>query len=96
MRADLLLRENINTLLFKRRHDQKDLAFYAGKSSGWISKALAGHRAFRVRDLDVIADFFGLRVWELFAPGISPLTERRRLERRKTERRLTKERRKPR
>lgn len=82
MRADLLLAENIRALLARRRHTERELARWCGHSGPWLNKILMGERGIRLKDLDKVADFFGLRVDQLFAPGISPLTERRGLDRR--------------
>lgn len=82
MRADLLLSQNIRSLLLKRKQDQRELAMWAGHHETWISKILNGGRGLRLKDLDKIADFFGLTVHQLFSPGISEYTERRRGERR--------------
>lgn len=78
MRADLILLENIGHLLRKRGYQQKDLADWCGHSAKWISQILNGERHLRVVEYDKIADFFGLAVYQLFQPGISPLTERRK------------------
>lgn len=55
---------------------------WVGKHETWISKILKEDRGIQLKDLDKIADFFGLTVHQLFSPGISPLTERRRGQRR--------------
>lgn len=77
MRADRLLSENIAHLLRKRGQKQKSLAEWCGHSEKWISSILAGERQLRTLDMDRISDFFGIAVYQLFQPGISPLTERR-------------------
>lgn len=84
MKATFLLRQNIRALLRARGQKDSDLAQWCKKSRAWISKILAEDRDDRtkvrelnVRDLDRIADFFGLATYQLFQPGISPLTERR-------------------
>jgi hypothetical protein len=82
LRADLLLAENIRTLLAVRGIDAGALATWCGHSPPWISKILSGERGVQVRELGKVADFFGLTVAQLFQHGISPLTERRRGERR--------------
>lgn len=83
MRAQSLLKQNVEALLRARHQQDKDLAMWVGHSGGWISKVFKGERNIRVTDLDRIADFFGLSVYQLFAPGIGPLTERRVVQRRK-------------
>lgn len=78
MRADRVLAENISALLRARGQKQRDLAFACGKTETWISSILRGERHFRIIDFNTIADFFGIAVYQLFQPGISPLTERRK------------------
>jgi transcriptional regulator with XRE-family HTH domain len=78
MRADRLLIENIQHLLSKRGHKQKELADWCGHSETWISSIFRGERQFRITDYDKIADFFGIAVYQLFQPGIAPITERRK------------------
>lgn len=82
LRADLLLIENIRSLLLARRINRQDLARWCGHKPAWISKILSGERGVNLKDLSPIADFFGLTVAELFHPGISSVTERRRRDRR--------------
>lgn len=77
MKASRLLAENVTALLKARGQKQKDLAQWCRHSEVWISAILAGKREAQVKDLDRIADFFGLATYQLFQPGISPLTERR-------------------
>lgn len=78
MRADRVLSENIQALLRARGQAQKDLAHWCGHTETWLSSILRGERQFRVIDYDKVADFFGIAVYQLFQPGISPLTERRK------------------
>ena len=82
LRADILLAENIRTLLNVRGIDAQALAIWCGHKPAWISKILNNERGVQVRELGQIADFFGLTVPQLFEPGISPLTERRHRQRR--------------
>lgn len=82
LKADRLLAENIRTLLRIRRIDDSALAMWCGHKPAWISKILSGERGMPVKELDRVADFFGLTVCQLFEPGISPLTERRITQRR--------------
>ena len=72
-----LLAANIQTLLRERGQTQKELAVHCKHSEVWISKILCGDRAVRLKDLDFVANFFGIATYQLFQPGISPLTERR-------------------
>jgi len=92
-KAKYLLVQNIRTLLAARGVDDKALATWCGHQPAWLSKILAGDRGIKLSDLDCIADFFGLTVMQLFSPGISALTERRRFARRKTDRRAVGDRR---
>jgi transcriptional regulator with XRE-family HTH domain len=95
VRADLLLRRNIEALLTARRLDAKALARWCGHKGPWISKILAGERGVQLDDLGKIADFFGLSVSQLFQHGISALFERRRRSRRSgADRRMSPDRRK--
>lgn len=94
LKASYLLVQNIQALLAARGETAKSLAMWAGHKPAWLSKILSGDRGIRLSDLDKIADFFGLTVAQLFQHGISPLTERRRVERRsKTDRRTGNDRR---
>jgi len=78
MRANLMLKTNIDTLLKRRGQTRKDLADWCGRGEGWISKIYTNaNREIPLKYLDRIADFFGLATYQLFQPGISPLTERR-------------------
>lgn len=83
LRADHLLVENIRTLLSVRGLDDSALSVWCGHKPAWISKILSKQRGIPVKELGKIADFFGLTVSQLFQPGISPLTERRRNQRRR-------------
>lgn len=84
MKATFLLKKNIEALLSARGQSQHDLASWCRRSDAWISKILSetsnpkSERGVPLRDLDRIADFFGLAAYQLFQPGISPLTERRK------------------
>lgn len=96
LRADLLLAQNIRSLLHARRVEAGALAAWCGHQPPWISKILKGERGAQVKDLGKIADFFGLTVAQLFQHGISPLTERRHETRRSGgERRTGEDRRQP-
>lgn len=84
MKATYILKRNIESLLTARGLKQHDLAVWCRRSDAWISKILSdtsnprNDRGVPLRDLDRIADFFGLAAYQLFQPGISPLTERRK------------------
>lgn len=94
MKAELLLKQNIAALLRVRGLRQVDLATWCHCSEAWLSKILNGQgsekRGLPVVYLDRIADFLGVSPYQLFQPGISPATERRKMvDRRKgTERRI--------
>lgn len=77
------MRNNISALLSARRDSQADLASWLKHSRSWINKFLNGERQVQLKDLDRIADFFGIATYQLFQPGVSQLTERRIQERRK-------------
>lgn len=90
MKAARRLAQNVSALLTARRQKQTDLAQWCRRSDVWVSQFLRGERNWQLDDLDRVADFFGIATYQLFQPGISPLTERRAgLERRtKTDRRI--------
>lgn len=84
MKADALLKHNIDALLRARGQSRHELAVWVRQSSDrkkvdpWISGIFTRpNREFQFKYLDRIADFFGLAVYQLFQPGISPLLERR-------------------
>src|SRR3990167_5291086 len=84
MKANHLLKSNIDTLLHKRGQTRRDLAMWVRQSiekrkvDPWISHIFTNpDNEFQMKYLDRIADFFGLAVYQLFQPGISHLTERR-------------------
>lgn len=85
MKASVLLKHNIDTLLKARHQTRHDLAVWVRQSTDakkvdpWISQIFTRpDREFQMKYLDRIADFFGIAVYQLFQPGISPLTERRK------------------
>jgi hypothetical protein len=89
MKALPLLKHNIDTLLHARRQTRRDLAQWVRQSMNnkiidpWISHIFNTPDAeIQTKYLDRIADFFGVSVYQLFQPGISHLTERRKSERR--------------
>jgi hypothetical protein len=78
LNARYILKKNIKALLQARGQDQKTLAFWCRKKESWISQFLTKpERGLRMAELDRVAEFFGLEVYQLFLPGISTLTERR-------------------
>lgn len=91
MKANALLKENIDALLRARGQSRKDLAQWCRRTESWISKIFRNpNKEFPMQYLDRAADFFGVQPYQLFQPGISTLTERRTgLERRTaTDRRI--------
>lgn len=78
MRANSLMKSNINALLRARGQTRKDLAVWCRKTESWISKIMTeDRREFPMQYFDRIADFFGIATYQLLQPGITPLTERR-------------------
>lgn len=78
IKARTLLARNIHAILTARGEDQTALAAWCRHKSSWINKILAGKRPMHIDDFDRVADFLGISVYQLFLPGISALTERRR------------------
>lgn len=72
------LRANIAELMYVQGVSQTALALQLSRSKSWINKFLNGTREVQLKDLDRLADFFGLSVFELFLPGISKVTDRRK------------------
>lgn len=84
------LRQNITALFAARKETPSQLAFALKKHRSWMTRFLNGERhELQLKDLDKIAEFFGVATYQLFQPGISALTERRRA----TERRSGRDRR---
>ncbi len=78
LRANVLMKRNVDALLRGRKQTRKDLADWCRKSESWISKIMAeDRREFPMKYFDRIADFFGIATYQLLQPGISSLTERR-------------------
>lgn len=77
LQALFIIRTNISGLLFQRKQNQSDLASWLQKDKSWINKFLNGTRQIQLKDLDRIADFFGLATYQLFQPGVVPGSERR-------------------
>ncbi len=83
MKASYLFKHNIDALLRGRGQTRHDLAMWCRRSDAWLSKILGkDDRNVPMKYLDRIADFFGIATYQLFQPGITPLTERRHLTRR--------------
>lgn len=77
MKASRLLAENIAALLNVRHGTQTALAQWCGHSVPWLNAILLGKREMQFKDLDRVADFFGLAAHQLMQPGIAPASERR-------------------
>jgi hypothetical protein len=79
LKALHVLRQNIRALLMDRKESEALLAQAIGfKHRSSLNKFLNNDRSgFQMWRLDKMAAFFGLPVYQLFQPGISPLTERR-------------------
>ena len=79
MKAHYLLKKNIDALLTARGHTRHDLAVWCRRGDSWISQIFTNaDREVPLKYLDRMADFFGIATYQLFQPGISPLTERRK------------------
>jgi hypothetical protein len=92
VKARLILRHNIDTLLKARHETRHDLAYFCRRTDAWISKILSEtesdqQRGVPLKYLDRIADFFGIETYQLFQYGIDHLTERRKGNRRAPEER---------
>jgi hypothetical protein len=78
IRANIVMKRNIEALLRARGFQQKALAQWCRRSESWLSKALSDDaRVIPMRHYDRIADFLGVAVYQLFQPGINPILERR-------------------
>jgi hypothetical protein len=83
MKANALMKRNIDALLTERRLSRKDLAQWCYRGESWISKIMKeDRREFPMKYWDRIADFFGVAPYQLLQPGIGGVAERRRAERR--------------
>jgi hypothetical protein len=79
VKAHHLLKTNVDALLRARGQTRKDLAMFCRRTESWISKIFSDpERNIPLKYLDRMANFFGLATYQLFQPGISPLTERRK------------------
>lgn len=78
MKASYLLKRNVDAMLQARGQTRHDLAMWCRRTDAWLSKILGkDDRNIPMKYLDRIADFFGIATYQLFQPGIDPLTERR-------------------
>lgn len=78
IKANLLMKRNIDALLRGRGQTRRDLARWCRRSDAWIAKIMAeDQREFPMKYFDRISDFFGIATYQLLQPGVSHLTERR-------------------
>lgn len=80
IRALVVLKRNLHSLLSARKESQTALARHVRHSKAWINKFLNDQTdtvEIQIKDVDRIASFFGIEPYQLFQPGISALTERR-------------------
>ena len=92
LKANELLKRNIDALLQERKRTRADLARWCRRSRSWLDKIYGeDRREIPLKYLDRIAEFFAFAPYQLFQPGIASGAERRRgSDRRKSrERRLS-------
>lgn len=82
MKANALMKANIDALLKARGQHRRELGRWClrtldKRADTWIAKIMGTDREFPMKYFDRISDFFGIATYQLFQPGISPLTERR-------------------
>src|SRR3990167_10655822 len=83
MRANALIKANIDALLRARGLTRKDLAQWCRRSESWISKIMSeDRREFPMKYWDRIGDFLGIAAYQLLQPGLGGVGERRKGERR--------------
>lgn len=82
MKAERLAIANIAALMDDRGYKQKDLAMWCHKTETWASQLLHHKRGLTLEMIDLIADFFGCTAHDLFQPGLSGISDRRKGERR--------------
>lgn len=72
VKANRILKQNIDALLRRDHLNRKDLAQACGNKESWISKIYRDpteKREIPLKYLGRIADLFGVEVYELFQPG---------------------------
>lgn len=75
MKAHYLLKHNIDALLTARGQKRKELASWCRRSESWLSQIFTSEeRNMPLKYLDRIASFFGIATYQLFQPGITPLS----------------------
>ena len=78
LKANYVLKTNIDALLVARNKTRKDLAQWCRRSESWISKIFRNpRREMPMKYLDRISDVLGVETYELFRPGFSESAERR-------------------
>lgn len=92
-RSIYMARENIKTLLERKRMTIKEVSNMLGHDKSWLSKILKSDeaqdkdpnsRSITMETLDELAQFFGLEPYQLLMPGMSALLERRKGAERRT------------
>jgi transcriptional regulator with XRE-family HTH domain len=79
LKSHLLLKQNVDSLLAKRRLKRRDLAQYCHRTESWLSQIFTNpERNVPLKYLDRFASFFGLETYQLFQPGIGDSSERRK------------------
>lgn len=79
LKAQYVLKQNIDALLKSRGYRRKDLAIWCRRTESWLSQILTKpNRNLPIHYLDRIADFFGLVAYQLFQPGMAGTAERRK------------------
>jgi transcriptional regulator with XRE-family HTH domain len=81
-RADLLLAENVRTLISQRGIDGASLSKALGHTPSWLSKIINGKRIMTLEDAGRVASYFGITLAQLFMPR--PREERRQGDRRQS------------
>lgn len=85
-RSIYMARENIKTLLERKRMTIKEVSNMLGHDKSWLSKILKSDeaqdkdpnsRGVSLEALDELAKFFGVEPYQLLMPGMSALLERR-------------------
>src|SRR4029077_4255606 len=79
MKTVHILRENLRMLIAKEGLTQESVSHACGHEKQWINRILSGIRGVTIKDLVLLADLFHLAgAYQLFMPGISRQTERRK------------------
>ena len=76
------VRANVEQLMEMHGINQVELVARVAKSQPWLSKRMTGQTPFRMSDLDLLAEVFGLSPWQLLQEGYGKLDRRGGAERR--------------